>query len=250
MTLATIRDLGIQSWCFREFVPLSTLIEQIKSIGLSRVELCAVHVDFNDESIFAPTLTAFHDAGITITSIGVQKFSNNPVQEAKWFAFCKAAGADMISAAIDVSAMPHSLQLAADLSTKHDIKVAIHNHGGYDWLGSRMMLRHILKHMPPSIGVCLDTAWMMQAGEDVLAAAQEFAESGRLYGVHLKDFTFDRAGKWQDVVTGTGALPLKPLLALIHKTPECRCVTLEYEADAANPAPVLRQCLTAINAAI
>ena len=34
----------------------------------------------------------------------------------------------------------------------------------------------------------------------------------RMYGVHVKDFVFDRAGKWEDVVVGTGNLKLKEFM--------------------------------------
>ena len=99
-------QLGVQSWCFRNFKSPAALIEQVKAIGLSRVELCAVHADFNNESSFESTIAQFKSAGVQITSIGVQTFSGNEKTEENWFKFCQLAGAKMISATFDVSKMP------------------------------------------------------------------------------------------------------------------------------------------------
>ena len=46
------KHLGVQSYCFRGFKEVPALIAQIKGIGLTRTEICAVHVDFDDEKRF------------------------------------------------------------------------------------------------------------------------------------------------------------------------------------------------------
>ena len=140
-------SIGVQSWCFREFKSTQALLNQIKGLGLSRIELCAVHVDFNDEPSFPHVVEQFKSAGVEISSIGVQTFKDDPGTEEKWFRFCQMAGAKMIAADIDVASMPGGLQKAQKLAEKYDIPLGIHNHGGNHWLGNVQMLRNIFKHM-------------------------------------------------------------------------------------------------------
>lgn len=241
-------NLGVQSWCFRHFKQIPDLIAQIQSIGLSQVELCEVHSNFSDESTFPAVIEAFKNARIEITSIGVQTFTGNAQVEEKWFRFCALSGAKIITANIDVNSMPVGLHVANQLAEKHNIRLALHNHGGYHWLGNSQMMGSILQHVSPHVGLCLDTAWCLQSAEDPLRWAEKFAD--RLYAVHLKDFVFDRAGKWQDVIVGTGNLQLPKFLQLLAKAPKLATLTVEYEADVENPAPKLKQCVDQIRAAM
>lgn len=237
--------LGIQSYCFRHFKTLPELITQIQSLGLTRTELCGVHADFTDESQFDKILAPFRNANIAISSIGVQTFRGNPLEES-WFRFAKAAGCRLIASNFDLKALPAIIPATEKLAEKYDILLGIHNHGGYHWLGSLDMVTHVLANSGPRLGLCLDTAWALQTGEDALKWAEKLQP--KLFGIHVKDFTFDRAGKWTDVVVGTGNLKLKETLALAAAAPQIQAITLEYEADPTNPAPALRHCITAIRA--
>jgi inosose dehydratase len=235
--------LGVHSYCFRAFKSLPNLIAQIKDLGLNRVELCGVHADFNDEKQFAGTITAFRDAAITITSIGIQKFCNHAVEES-WFRFAKAAGCKLISMTFDFRALPDVIPATEKLAEKYDLLLGIHNHGGFHWLGNLDMMGHVLQHAGPRLGVCLDTAWAMQSGEDALQWAEKLHH--KMFGIHLKDFIFDRAGRWTDVVVGTGNLKLKEILAFAISAPRMQAVTLEYEGAVANPGPALKECVAAV----
>jgi sugar phosphate isomerase/epimerase len=243
------QHLGVQSWCFRNFKTIPALIEQLKLLGLSRLELCAVHANFNKPEEFPAIAQQFKDAGITLTSFGVQYFDGKPEEE-NWFKCAKIAGISMIAASFDLSKMPDVLAKSVALAEKYDIKLGIHNHGGYDWLGSNKMLNHILDHTPPVVGSCLDAAWMVQSGEDPIKFADKWAD--RLYGVHIKDFTYASTGRWSDVVVGTGNLKLPEFLAVVtgKAAPACKCVTLEYEGDIENPLPKLAECVEMIKKAL
>lgn len=240
--------LGVQSWCFRSCKSIDALLAQVRELGLTRVELCGCHADFSNPAGFAAVVDACRAVGVQITSIGVQGFSGEPKEEA-WFKCAQAAGCTMISASFSLARMPHVMAAAAELAEKYNVDLGIHNHGGYDWLGSQNMLGHILRQTSRRVGLCLDTAWMLQAGEDPLKFIAQFPD--RLYGVHIKDFTFDPAGRGHDVVVGTGNLKLAELLALVDaQCPHCQCLTLEYEGDVDNPLPKLRECVEKIVAAV
>lgn len=242
------KQLGVQSWCFREFKSLDALIGQIKGIGLSRTELCGVHADFNDEAAFDTVAAAFKNAGIQVTSLGVQGFGFEPAKEEAWFKLAQKLGATMISAAFNINTAPGHYAVAAKLADKYNINLGIHNHGGYDWLGSTTMLDWVFRNTSSRIGLCLDTAWCMQAGEDPIKAADRFAD--RLYSVHIKDFIFKPTGQGEDVVVGTGNLKLSELMAIVTgKAKNCKVVTLEYEGDEKNPGPKLAECVEKVKQA-
>jgi inosose dehydratase len=236
-------NLGVQSFCFRNFKPIPELIAQIKALGLQRTELCAVHLDFDNESEFERVVETFRTEGVTISSIGVKKFRGEPEEE-RWFRFAKVAGCRLIAMTFDHKAMPSVIPTTEKLADKYDLLLGIHNHGGFHWLGNLDMVSHILGHTGPRVGLCLDTAWAMQSGEDPLEWAETLQE--KLFGMHVKDFVFDRAGKWTDVVVGTGNLKLKEVLALAAAAPQMQAITLEYERDVTNPVPALLECVAAV----
>jgi sugar phosphate isomerase/epimerase len=67
----------------------------------------------------------------------------------------------------------------------------VHNHGGKHWLGSSEALSYLFGRSSPRIGLCLDTAWCFDSGEDPLQWTEKFAD--RLVTVHLKDFVYTRS---------------------------------------------------------
>lgn len=236
--------LAVQSYCFRGFKNNADVIEKVKACGLSAIELCAVHADFNNEAIFAEVIDLYRKAGIRICSIGVQSFSGKEAVERKWFEFAKRAGATTISASFNLDSVPGSYRVAEKLADEYDINLAIHNHGGRHWLGSAQMLNSVFQQTSPRIGLMIDTAWALDSHEDPVAMCEKFGS--RLYGLHLKDFAFDRAGKPQDVVVGSGNLPLPKLFATLKKVGFKGNLILEYEGDVNNPVPALKECVVAV----
>ena len=240
-------DLGIQSFCFRNFKDNAEVARLIRQCGAAAVEVCAVHADFTKPDLWAGIVDTYRKAGVRISSIGVQNFANLAANEEKFFECAKLAGAKMISAHFGLGAVPDAYRTVEKLADKFDINIGIHNHGGKHWLGNIQMLAHILANTSPRIGMCIDTAWALDAGEDPVAMVEKFGQ--RLYGVHIKDFIFDRAGKHQDVVVGTGNLALPALMAALKKVGFAGCLTLEYEGDVTNPVPALQECVQKIQQA-
>ena len=109
------------------------------------------------------------------------------------------------------------------------------------------ILEKLFTEASSNIGLCLDTAWMLDSGEDPVAVARKFQE--RLYGVHIKDFVFDRAGRPEDVIVGTGNLDLEGLAAFLTEIEYDGYFTLEYEGDVNDPIPATKECVEAVRAA-
>lgn len=103
------------------------------------------------------------------------------------------------------------------------------------------MLEYLLSATSQRIGLCLYTAWALDAGEDPIAMAEKLSQ--HLFGVHIKDFVFDRGRKPQDVVVGTGNLALDVLLEQVASNSNVGYIVIEYEGDVENPIPALQECV-------
>ncbi|MEM9251405.1 MAG: sugar phosphate isomerase/epimerase family protein [Planctomycetota bacterium] len=244
MTTSAAHDFGVQSYCFRTTKDNAVLAGQVKDLGLDKVELCAVHADFDDPKGFEPIVATYKDAGVSIVSLGVQTFTGAATERA-WFDCAAAAGAKHISAHFKVDSYYHAIPKVAALCEEYGVRVAIHCHGGYMFGGSPDVISYLLELGGPSIGVCIDTAWCMQIGprqgKPVEWAAETF--KGRVYGVHYKDFVFDPNAQWNDVVVGTGNLDLPAFVKALDATEFDGFAVLEYEADPENPLPALTKCV-------
>jgi sugar phosphate isomerase/epimerase len=238
------KELGVQSYTFRHFKDNAAMIAKCKESGVRNVELCGIHVDFNDEARFADVVSLYKSQGMKIVSIGVQGMANDPAKERKYFEFVKKAGARFMAVTFDLNSTPACYRTAEKLADEYDIRLAIHNHGGRDWLGCARMLSYVMANTSPRIGLCLDTAWALDSREDPVKMARDFGK--RLYGLHVKDFVFDRARKPQDVVVGTGNLNLAALAQTMRDVDFNGYAVLEYEGDVENPAPAVKKCVEAV----
>lgn len=226
--------LGIQSWCFRKYATVAELIPDLRSCGVNHLEICGVHVDWSNP---AETVKICRDAGVVLSAFGVNRFTADEAAARRVFEFAALAGIPTISADIQFEA----IDLIEKLCAEYGKKLAHHNHGRKHLTGSLAMLDELFRRTSPNVGLCLDTAWMLDSGEDPVAVAEKYRE--RLYGLHLKDFVFDRAGKPADVVIGTGNLHLDAMMKLLRKTGFSGYLTIEYEGDKEDPVPALKCCV-------
>ncbi|MBN8217169.1 MAG: sugar phosphate isomerase/epimerase [Spirochaetes bacterium] len=241
---ANIRNPGVQSYCLRGFKDNAVVAQKTKAMGYDSIEICAVHADFADPAAFAGVVDIYKKAGVAIGSMGVQTFTGDEAKERKWFECAKIAGAKYLTAHFTVGTYPEAVKVAMKLSDEFGIRLAIHCHGGYMFGGSFDVIEHLLKISGPQIGVCIDTAWCLQTGRgNPVEWVEKFGE--RLYGMHYKDFTFDRAAKWTDVIIGTGNLKLPELLKAMEKVGFKGHAVIEYEGDVEKPDEALKACLQA-----
>lgn len=240
------RDVGVQSWSFREFKTPEALSAKLKEVGVSRTELCGVQANFGDLSLHDAPLATFKAQGIQVVSLGVQTFTGNAAEERKWFEFAKKAGAKYISAHFKIDSFRDAIKVVSGLSEVYGIKVAIHCHGGYMFGGSFDVIDHLVKIGGPYVGVNIDTAWCMQAAGNPVDWVKKFGSS--VYGIHYKDFTFDRAGKWTETVVGEGNLQLPELVKALDDVGFGGFAVIEYEADPKDPAAPIKRSVEKIRA--
>ena len=240
------RDFGVQSYCFRHFKDNAQVAKMVRDIGVDKIELCGVHVQFDQPDTFDDIIATYRDAGVSIISIGVQTFKGSD-NENHWFDFVNRCGATHMSANFPVDDWQQTMKTTAARAREHGVRLGIHNHGGYHWLGNEQMLEHVFRNTPDTIGLCMDTAWALDARQAPLKWADQFKQ--RLYGLHYKDFVFNRAGRGEDTIVGEGNLDLPALLGKLETNGFDGYAVIEYEADVENPVPALTRCVESMRRA-
>lgn len=236
------QPIAIQSWCFRHFKALPDFFRQLKAAGVTATEVCGVHADFNAVDTHAATVRAFSEAGVQMVCIGVEWMSGDPARDRPKFEFCRAAGIRHMSISFGPEALfEGKLKNFEALADEYDLKLGIHNHGGYDWLGNGTILKYVFSKTSPRIGVCIDTAWALDAKQNPVKWAADFGS--RVHGVHIKDFTFDKARNPTDVIIGTGNLDLPAFMKTLGQVGFSGPLVIEYEGDETNPVPALSECV-------
>lgn len=226
-------NLGVQSYCFRNFKDNQKVAEMVKQLGLSKIELCGVHIDFTETSKFKEVISVYQDNGVEIVSIGVQAFKNDESTERKYFEFLKMCGGKFMSVDFDINTIPDCFKLADKLAAEYDVKLGIHNHGVWHWLGNLQGLNYVFKNTSERVGLCLDTAWALDSKADPIEWIEKFKD--RLHILHLKDFTFNEFCKPEDVVLGEGLLSLGKLVEKLKEINFTGLSIIEYEGSPENP---------------
>lgn len=242
------QDFGVQSYCFRSINDNAAVAEAVKQIGLNKIEVCAVHCKFAEPDTHQAVLDTYQSAGVTIQSIGVEGMDGSEAELRTRFDFARSAGLKHLSINFgNPGTFLNNHALVQKLAEEYDVRCGIHNHGGHHWLGNMQALGWVFETAGDRIGLCLDTAWALQATVNPIRMVEKFG--GRLFAIHMKDFTFQSpTGKHEDVVVGSGNLDLPALAEACEKVGFDGEAILEYEGDIDNPIPALTQCVAAIKA--
>ena len=233
-------ELSVKGFCFRGFAENTVVAEMVKAIGLDRIDLSGCQVSWKDPASHRPAIEAFGRHGVHIVGIGCVQLSGEP-DDIEYFNFCREAGCDTISLSGNPATFLPALHQAQRWAEEYNIRLAIHNHGGNHWLGNSQMLSHVLAQCNERVGLCLDTAWCIQAGENPIEWLKHFRH--RIYAVHFKDFRFDPKGNVEDVIVGEGALDLPAFVKGLSDQNFTGPAIVEYEGDVDNPVPALKTCV-------
>jgi sugar phosphate isomerase/epimerase len=239
------QPIAIQSYCYRGFKALPAFFEQLKSTGVNATEVCGIHANFAEASQFGGVIDQFKKAGVQIVAIGVERMTGDVDKDRPRFEFCKQAGVKNMS----ITFAPETffegkLKNVEKLADEYDLKLGIHNHGGYDWLGNSTILQYVFAKTSPRIGLHIDTAWAIDAKQNPVEMAEKFA--ARLHGVHVKDFIYTRERQPKDVIIGTGNLDLPKFIGVLKQSNFSEPLVIEYEGDVENPVPALKECVAAL----
>lgn len=227
------KNLGVKTFSFREIKDNRTCAEMILRCGCTTADLSGAHVDYGAPATWTDVCRAYAGKGVSIVGIGSAGMRPDDAWNRRYFEFVRTAGAGLVTCAFTMEDWEKTVFSLEKLSEEYGIPAAIHNHGGFDWLGNSTALEYVFRRTSPRIGLCLDTAWCMHIERET--PVEWMAKfGGRIYGFHFKDFTWDRKGKHHDSVVGEGSLDLPAVLKSFERLPAVRSAVLEYEgADAA-----------------
>lgn len=237
--------VGVQSYSLRNFNLLEA-VRHIQGMGVHFAEFFGKHLalDATDATI-ADTLKLLAEAKIKLVAHGVNAFTKDHDKNRKVFEFAKKAGIRNLTADPTLDSFDSLDKLVAEF----DVRIAIHNHGPgarYDKLESVVKA---VKGRHPLIGACVDTGHVIRTKEDPVKWVRELGP--RVFAMHLKDDVKQDGGS-HNVVIGKGNLDVVAVFKALKeiKFPADGDLSLEYEANPANPIDDMKQCLAVAKEAI
>lgn len=209
-------QLGIQTWTLRN-LKFEQVVEFAQKHGIKNLQMIGNHMDPKAPLEETKRKKAILDAaGLKVYTFGVAGTSLDKEDNRKLFEFAKLMGISVIVVEPGDFKIFDNLE---ELVKEYDIRIAIHNHGIRSLYGNPAVVRNLLKHRDPRMGVCMDAGWIASAGMDPLQVFKEY--QGRVFDIHLKD---KRVEKTQgddvafDTHIGEGQAKLGNLLGELRKT--------------------------------
>jgi len=239
--------IGVQSFSLRNF-SIDEAIRHLQGMGVHYVELFSKHLDPKgtpeQDAVVQKLLAA---ADIKISAHGVNNFSPDHEANKKLFDFAKRIGFKTITA----NFKPESATLDSldKLVAEYDVRIAIHNHGPGAQFDKLESVTSAIAGHDKRVGACVDCGHYLSSGEDPVKCV--LALKDRVYGVHLKDHV-EFGKKSANAILGKGHLDVVGLFKALRqiKFPADGALSLEYEANPANPIDDMKACLDIAKEAI
>jgi inosose dehydratase len=220
--------LGLASYTLRKF-SLDDVIKMSQRLGLNSIALKSMHMPLESSvDDIKKMAEKIRSAGLTLYGAGVIYMKTAAEVEAA-FNYAVNAGLEMI-----VGVPNHELlSLANEQVKKHNIKLAIHNHGpGDDLYSSPADVFAKIKDLDKRIGLCIDIGHVKRIGQDPVAMIEKFKD--RLYDMHMKDVN-KAAADGTPVEVGRGIIDIPAVIKTLKKINYQGTVAFEYEKDGDDP---------------
>ena len=207
-------QIAVQTWTLRN-LNFDQAIEFAVRHGIQNLTL-SLHFDPQAPKEEILRKKAILDRnGITAYTFGVAETSLDPVKNRRLFEAAQWMGMrQIVVEPPDFKIFDQLEQLVREF----DIRIAVHNHGIKSLYGNPAVLKNLLKHRDPRMGVCLDTGWVTAAGFDVAKVFRDY--EGRVFDIHLKDKKVE-AALGEDIATdshiGEGSANLKGLFVELQR---------------------------------
>ncbi|HET9317271.1 MAG TPA: TIM barrel protein, partial [Vicinamibacteria bacterium] len=225
-------QIGVQSFTYRK-LSLDRMIESMRSVGLSSVELWTGHLDpaRHDEADFKAARGKLDAAGITVNAYCVN-FPTDVTAELLDKAFKGAGllGTKLMTTSTEKSVVPR----LDEWCRKYDVTIGLHNH----WLGDSWFegdpkqnfegpadYAEAFQGRSPRIAINLDIGHFSAAGHDPVAFFRE--HHARIVSLHVKDRDKDKEHTYRRF--GEGATPIVDVLKLARRLKYRYPANLEYE---------------------
>lgn len=230
-----VDQVGIQTWTLRN-MEFDQVVEFAKKHGIKHLQMIGKHMEPSAPLEETKRKKAILDAaGLDVYTFGVAGTSLVKDENRKLFEFAKFMGIRVIVVEPSDYQILDNLE---ELVKEYDIRIAIHNHGIRSLYGNPLVVRTLLKHRDPRIGVCMDAGWITSTGMDPTKVFKDY--EGRVYDIHLKDKKVEKT-VGEDIATdthiGEGQGKLENLLAELRRANWGGVLAIEtdHPGFAANP---------------
>lgn len=220
--------LGLASYTLRK-LNLDKVIEISKRLGLNSVALKSMHMPLESPPEELKTIAAkIKSAGLTLYGAGVIYMKTAQEVEST-FNYASHAGLEMIVGVPNHDLLP----LVNQQVKKHNMKLAIHNHGpGDDLYKSPADVYAKIKDLDKRIGLCIDIGHVVRIGQDPIPMIEKYKD--RLYDMHMKDV--DKAeADGTSVEIGRGVIDIAKVVQTLKKINYQGTIAFEYEKDGDDP---------------
>jgi sugar phosphate isomerase/epimerase len=245
--------IGVQSYTYRAFT-LERMVESMRAVGLSSVELWTGHLDpaKHDEAAFKAARAKLDAAGIAVSAYCVN-FRPDVTSDLLDKAFRGAGllGTSLMTTSTEKSVVPR----LDEWCDKYKVTIGLHNH----WLGDEYMkgreaqnfggpadYAEALAGRSKRIAINLDIGHFSAAGHDPVAYFKEHFD--RIVSLHVKDR--DRDPKHTYRRFGQGATPITEVLTLARRLDYKYAANIEYEMDETDPTEGVRDSFEYVKRAL
>jgi sugar phosphate isomerase/epimerase len=233
-------EVGVQSFTYRAF-SVDRMIESMRSVGLSNVELWTGHLDpaKHTEADFKTVRGKLDAAGIRVSAYCVN-FKPDAAADLLDKAFKGAGllGTSLMTTSTEKSIVPK----LDDWAQRYNVTIGIHNHWfGDAWFkGDRSQnfetpadFMGALEGRSKHLAINLDIGHFSAAGQDPVAFFKEHHE--RIMSLHVKDR--DKDATHSNRKFGQGATPIVEVLKLAQQLKFKYAANIEWEEDEQEPTP-------------
>ena len=234
--IASSVRLGVASYSLRNF-PRDYAIEAIKELGTPWVNIKSFHQPYESSpGELVAGRRAFERAGLQIVgggTITLQEDDDDDIRS--YFEYARLSGMPLMVIAPTAQTLPRIERFVKE----YDIKVAVHVHGPTDphFPGPQDVLP-VIKDMDPRVGICVDVGHTARTGIDVVEAIAMAGD--RVLDIHMKDLA-DLSARESQCIVGQGKMPVVGIFRQLDKMNYPGYVNLEYEIDADDPLPGMKQ---------
>ena len=230
--------LGVASYSLRE-LDREAAIQAVQALDTPYINIKSMHLPYelaDEPEEMNEAVQQFKDAGLKITGGGNNNIREDTDEHVKmFFDYAQAAGMPLLV----IAPTPDVLPRIEKFVKEYDIAVAIHNHGPEDqYFPAPSDALKYIKDMDPRVGLCVDVGHTARTGNDVV---EEIADAGdRVLDMHMKDLE-DLMVKESQCIVGKGQMPVAAIFQQLQKMGYDGYVNLEYEIDAEDPLPGMKQ---------
>ena len=228
--------LGVASYSLRQF-PRDYAIQAVGELGTPYVNIKSFHQPYESspEELVAGR-RAFESAGLQIVGGGTITLQQDDDDDIRgYFEYARLSGMPLMVIAPTAQTLPRIERFVKE----YDIEVAVHVHGPTDthFPGPQDVLP-VIEDMDPRVGVCVDVGHTARTGIDLVEVLDMCGD--RALDIHMKDLR-DLTSRASQCIVGEGKIPVPAIFRQLEKMSYAGYVNLEYEIDADDPLPGMKQ---------